>query len=75
MPFSDIQSYRQILLRDERQIVKSLAEQFAIYTTGAAISFADRAEIERIVDDVQANGSGIRTLLHRVVSSKLFTQK
>lgn len=75
IPFSNVQSYRQILLRDERQIVKSLAEQFAIYTTGTAISFADRAEIDRIVDDVQANGSGIRTLLHRVVASKLFTHK
>lgn len=75
VPFSDIEAFRRLLLRDERQILKSLAEQFAIYTTGASISFADREEIEKIVDDVQADGSGVRTLLHRVVTSRLFTHK
>ena len=73
--FSDIESFRRILLRDERQILRSLAEQFATYATGSAISFADRQEIDQIVDDVQANGSGVRTLLHHVVASKLFTHK
>ena len=75
VPFSDIESFRRILLRDERQILRSLAEQFATYATGSAISFADREEIDQIVDDVQANGSGVRTLLHHVVASKLFTHK
>jgi len=75
VPFSDIESFRSILVHDERQVLRSLAEQFATYATGSAISFADREEIDRIVADVQATGAGVRTLLHRVVASKLFTHK
>jgi hypothetical protein len=75
MAFSNIQSYRSILLRDQTQISRSLVEQFATYATGAAISFADREQVDRIVADVQANGGGIRTLVHSVVASKLFTNK
>ena len=75
MAFSNIQSYRSILLRDQSQISRSLVEQFATYATGAAISFADREQVDRIVADVQANGGGIRTLVHSVVASKLFTNK
>jgi len=73
--FSNIETYRSILLRDQAQISRSLVEQFATYATGAAISFADREQVDRIVADVQASGGGIRTLVHRVVASKLFTNK
>lgn len=73
--FSNIDTYRSILLRDQAQISRSLAEQFATYATGAAISFADRDQVDRIVADVQASGGGVRTLVHRVVASKLFTHK
>jgi hypothetical protein len=75
VPFSNIESFRNILLRDQGQISRSLVEQFATYATGSAISFADREEIDRIAAEVQINGAGVRTLVHRVVASKLFTHK
>jgi hypothetical protein len=75
VPFSNIESFRNTLLRDQGQISRSLVEQFATYATGSAISFADREEIDRIAADIQINGAGVRTLVHRVVASKLFTHK
>jgi len=75
VPFSNIESFRNTLLRDQGQISRSLVEQFATYATGSAISFADREEIDRIAAEVQINGAGVRTLVHRVVASKLFTHK
>jgi hypothetical protein len=75
VPFSNIESFRNTLLRDQGQISRSLVEQFATYATGSAISFADREEIDRIAAEVRINGAGVRTLVHRVVASKLFTHK
>jgi hypothetical protein len=44
----------------------------ARYATGTEISFADRAEIRRIVAQTKANGYGLRSLLHALAQSPLF---
>ena len=44
----------------------------ARYATGTEISYADRAEIRRIVAQTKANGYGLRSLLHALAQSPLF---
>jgi hypothetical protein len=44
------------------------------YATGAGISFADRAEIDRIVEATKPT-HGMRSLVHAVVMSPLFRNK
>jgi len=73
--FQDIVSFKHLLLNDERQIARNMVQQFVVYATGAPVSFSDRAEVERILNAAQADHYGIRTLLHQVVQSKLFTSK
>lgn len=46
-----------------------------MYATGAPVTFADRAAIERILTDTAASKHGIRSLLHAVVQSALFWNK
>lgn len=70
--FAGIEEFQQLLVADKKQLLKNLAEQFVIYSTGRPIGFGDRAEIKAIVDKTERRGGGIRTLLHEVVSSKLF---
>ena len=75
MKFSDVRELKQALLKDERGIARNLAKQFITYATGAPPSFADRAEVERILDAARPDGYGVRSLVHQVVQSRLFRSK
>lgn len=73
--FGDIRELKQALLKDERAIARNLAKQLITYGTGAPVSFADRAEVERILDATRADGYGVRSLVHQIVQSRLFRSK
>jgi hypothetical protein len=73
--FAGIRDLKQLLLADERPIALNVAKQLTIYATGAPVRFSDRAQIERIVDSVKANGYGLRSMVHEIVQSDLFRDK
>ncbi len=73
--FRDVREFKKLLLADDRQIARNLVEQLVVYATGAPVRFADRAEVERILDSAQPNGYGVRTLAHAIIQSELFTHK
>ena len=53
--------------------MKNLAQQFAVYSTGQVVRFSDRPLIEDIVRRTESKKGGLRTLLHELVGSPLFT--
>jgi hypothetical protein len=73
--FHDVRELKQLLLANEKQIARNLARQFAVYATGAPIHFADRAEIERILERASSSHYGVRSLIHELVQSDLFMNK
>jgi hypothetical protein len=73
--FKDIRELKALLASNDRQIARNMVRQFITYATGAPPSFADRAEVERILDASVKDGYGVRTLIHQVVRSNLFTHK
>jgi hypothetical protein len=73
--FRDIRELKQLLLADERQLARNLARQLAIYATGAPIHFADRPEIEGILDRSASSHYGVRSLIQELVQSELFLTK
>ena len=73
--FSDIRQFKRLLLKREKQIARNLISQLAVYGTGAKIQFADRHEIERILATCQKKDYGVRTILHKVIASRLFLNK
>jgi hypothetical protein len=73
-PFADLRTYRDLLAEDERKLLTNLARQFAVYSTGREIGFADRASIDSVVDATLAKGGGIRTLSLELVASPLFRE-
>lgn len=73
--FKNIMELKRLLLSQQRQLARNLVHRFVVYATGAPISFADRAEVERILDHAQASEYGVRTLIHHVVQSQLFQHK
>ncbi len=73
--FAGVVEFKRLLLRDQRAIARSLTSQFIAYGTGAPASFADRAEMERILDAAGKDSYGVRSLVHQVVQSRLFREK
>jgi hypothetical protein len=73
--FGDVIELKRLLLKDDRQIARNVVGQFLTYGTGASVEFADRAEVERILDAAEHDGYGVRTIIHQIVQSDLFTRK
>ncbi len=70
--FAGIAEFQTLLAADRPRLQRNLAEQFLRYATGRDVSFADREEIALLLARTEQRGGGIRTLLHEVVSSRLF---
>jgi hypothetical protein len=73
--FSDIREFRRALLADEAQLARNLAQQLAVYATGAPIRFSDRAQIAHILERTRASGYGARSMIRELVASPLFLRK
>lgn len=71
--FQDIRAYQTLVAADSRQLLTSLAKQLAVYATGRSVRFTDRAIINGIVERTEQQNGGIRTLLHELIGSPLFT--
>ena len=71
--FDNIQQYQALISQETNRLLHNLATRLAVYSTGRMIRFSDRAAIETIAERTVAQGGGIRTLLHEVIGSPLFT--
>jgi hypothetical protein len=70
--FQDIHELKAILAGNSRQLARNLLHQFTLYATGTPVRFADRAEIESMLDACEANGYRVRDLMHALVQSEIF---
>jgi len=73
--FDDLEGFRQLILEDESIIAKAVAEKLVTYGTGAPVRFADRAQLDAIVERAANHNYGYRNVLHEVVQSDLFLSK
>jgi hypothetical protein len=74
-PFKDVNELRAILASDPHRLARAFAGHLVTYATGAEISFADRAAVERITQNAAKDGYGIHSLLMEVILSDLFNHK
>jgi len=63
---------KALLAADERQLARNLLHQFTAYATGAPVRFADRPEIEMILDATAADGYRVGDLLRGLITSRIF---
>jgi mono/diheme cytochrome c family protein len=84
IPFKDIDEFKVILLKDQRQLARNLLSRLALYATGSMVGFSDRRAIEKILDTCavvnRADGSPpqvypVRSLVEELVASELFLTK
>ena len=74
--FAGIEEYKQLLLqREVDQVVRHVASQLFVFSTGAEIEFADRDAVEQIVERGRNDGHPVRAMIHEVVRSDLFRRR
>jgi len=73
--FADVRQLKECLAKDDEQLARNLAQQLAVYATGAPIRFSDRPRIAKMLAKSQESGYGVRTLIHELVQSDLFLKK
>jgi hypothetical protein len=73
--FKDIIGFQRITARRQEQLARNVASQLITYGTGAAVSFADRDELDGVVQAAAASDYGFRSILHAVIQSRLFRSK
>lgn len=73
--FRNVDELKQLLLKDKRQIARSLTARLITYATGEAPGEADQKAVERIVEKISTRKFGLRTLVHEIVQSELFRHK
>jgi len=73
--FANLDDLERHLLANERQLARNFVGQLLTYGTGAAPTFADRAEIERILDATAQSSYGVRSIVHAIVQSSFFLNK
>jgi len=72
-PFKNIDELKKLMLEDQDQMARCLTEKLLMYSTGTALRFSDRAEVQRIVAAAREKNYGLRSLVHEVVQSQIFS--
>ncbi|MFM7604161.1 MAG: DUF1592 domain-containing protein, partial [Prosthecobacter sp.] len=70
--FHDIHELKRLLIRNPRQLAKNLLEHLVLHATGTPVGFADRQEIESMLDAGAADGFRVQNLIHALVQSRIF---
>jgi hypothetical protein len=74
-PFADIDAYKQLLLEDRDGLARALAWKLLAYATGAPVQFADRADVDALVEEIRDKNYGLRSLIHAIIESRPFLNK
>jgi hypothetical protein len=70
--FTGIRELKSLLVANPRQLARNLLQQFTVYATGTPVRFADRPEIEAMLDACAPGGYRTRDLMIALVQSKIF---
>ncbi|MGB7325258.1 MAG: DUF1592 domain-containing protein [Rubripirellula sp.] len=73
--FNSFDEYRKIVCDDIRPVARNFAGQLLTYGTGGSIQFADRYDLDQIVESSARDNYGLRSLLYAVVTSPTFLNK
>ncbi|MFZ4765124.1 MAG: DUF1592 domain-containing protein [Roseimicrobium sp.] len=70
--FHDIHDVKRQLATKPRQLAKNLLEHLVLHATGTPVGFADRVEVEAMLDACAKGGYRVRDLIHALVRSGIF---
>lgn len=64
---------RFLLANRQDQFARAITHKLMAYALGRPLGFADRGEVDRVTASLRQQGNGLRTLVHLIVTSELFT--
>jgi Protein of unknown function (DUF1592)/Protein of unknown function (DUF1588)/Protein of unknown function (DUF1585)/Protein of unknown function (DUF1587)/Protein of unknown function (DUF1595)/Planctomycete cytochrome C len=70
--FRDIHEMKRLLAANPRQLARNLLHHLVLHATGTPVGFADRAEVEAMLDACAPDGFRVRDLMHALVRSRIF---
>jgi hypothetical protein len=70
--FHNIHDVKRLLAANPRQLARNLLHHLVLHATGTPVGFADRGEVESMLDACAANGYRVRDLIHSLVRSQIF---
>ena len=73
--FTEIQSFKKLILKDERAIAKNITNQLITYATGTPVGFGDRPALENILNNTQKSDYGLKSIIQEIIQSPIFQQK
>ncbi|MFY9255606.1 MAG: DUF1592 domain-containing protein [Fuerstiella sp.] len=73
--FKGIRDYKKHLRQSTEQVARNFIFRLIAFSTGGEVVFADREVVERILRETQKDGYPLRTLIHQVIASRLFTDR
>jgi hypothetical protein len=73
--FKDVHEFQALVAADSPRLLMNLAERLTIYSTGRDTTFTDREPLLAVVASTQAQGGGVRSLIHNLVQSRLFQSR
>ncbi|MGE3803174.1 MAG: DUF1592 domain-containing protein [Gemmataceae bacterium] len=74
-PYKDVLEFKKLLLASEEQVARNLVEKLVHYSTGAPVTFTDRAQVERILKTSARDNHGLRTIINQILISPMFVKK
>jgi hypothetical protein len=72
--FSDFNTFRDLLMKEDERIARAVATKLLIYGTGRPVTPADRAAIDAVVAQARQKNLGLRSMVHAVVDSEMFVR-
>lgn len=72
---ADIRAYKAALAARPELLARSLVRKLATFATGESVEAGDELVVDAVLSKAAASGFGVRSLIHEVVQSELFTQK
>ena len=73
--FRNLTDLKTLLRGQRHKIAKQLIESMLAYGLGRTVEFSDANSVEAIVSSCRTDNFGMRTMIHKIVSSKLFKSK
>jgi len=70
--FRDVVELQKLLAADPGRLLRNIAQQLLVYSTGRPVAFSDRDAVRTLVAQVESRGGGLRTLIHELIQSELF---
>jgi len=70
--FQDIRGLKRAFAANPRQLARNFLTHLALYATGTPLGFADRPELEKLLDACAQDSYRIGDLIHALVQSEIF---